>query len=138
MSVLPLINWMVLFMPLPRTLAKSNKYLANRVLGPVSRYVPGFGQLHHRGRRSGKAYRTPVNVFRDGEEYIVALTYGPDTDWVRNVLAAGECEMVSRGRRLRLVQPRVETDHRKLWAPHVVRFPLKRLGVDKIMRLTPA
>ena len=32
---------------------------------------------------------------RDG--YLLALTYGPDSDWVKNVLAAGGCELVTRG-----------------------------------------
>jgi len=61
----------------------------------------------HRGRRSGRQFHTPVNVFpRPGGRYVVALTYGPDTDWVKNVLAAGGCELVTRGRHLELTAPR--------------------------------
>ena len=42
--------------------------------------------MHHVGRRSGASYRTPVLVFELGEAYVVALTYGPGADWVRNVM----------------------------------------------------
>jgi hypothetical protein len=52
----------------------------------------------HRGRRPGRRYRTPVNVFATEDGYRFALTYGPDTDWVRSVLAAGGCEQQTRGR----------------------------------------
>jgi hypothetical protein len=34
--------------------------------------------VHHKGRRSGRAYKTPVGVVRRHDGYAVALTYGPD------------------------------------------------------------
>ena len=43
----------------------------------------------HVGRRSGSAYRTPVVTARTDDGFAVALPYGPDTDWLKNVLAAG-------------------------------------------------
>lgn len=51
--------------------------------------MPGLGVVVHQGRRSGKEYQTPVNVFAAPDGYVLALTYGADTDWVKNVLAAG-------------------------------------------------
>ena len=50
---------------------------------------PGMGVITHRGRRSGRIYETPVNVFRRSDGYVVALTYRAGADWVRNVLTAG-------------------------------------------------
>jgi hypothetical protein len=41
---------------------------------------------------------------------VVALTYGPDCDWVRNVLAAGGCELKTGRRSVRLVAPCVFRD----------------------------
>ena len=65
----------------------------------------------HRGRKSGREYRTPVNLFRAGDErFVVALTYGPGTAWVKNVLAAGGCEIRTRGRSFRARDPRVYHD----------------------------
>ena len=72
-----------------------------RVVNPLSRMVAGhlplFGIVRHRGRRSGQLYRAPVNVFRD-DDYVVALTYSSNVHWVQNVLAAGGCELETRGR----------------------------------------
>ena len=42
----------------------------------LARWLPGFGVVEHAGRRSGRRYRTPVNVFRPGASYVIALTYG--------------------------------------------------------------
>ena len=79
-----------------------NKVGLNRVTRRLAPWLPGFGVVVHRGRR----YRTPVNVFpTEGGYHRFALTYGPDTDWVRNVLAAGGCQLETRGAVVRLVAP---------------------------------
>ena len=72
-------------MPLPKRLAKFNRVVTNRVLGPFARYLPGFGIVSHVGRRSGRTYRTPVNLYKRGDGYVIALMYGADSQWVRNV-----------------------------------------------------
>jgi hypothetical protein len=73
-----------------------------RVINPVTRrfagWVPGFAILGYVGRRSGKRYRTPLNVFHRDGRYVFALTYGREAEWVKNVLAAGTCEIQERGR----------------------------------------
>ena len=93
-------------MPLGRRVARFNRSFANYLAGPLFTRMPGFGAVHHRGRRSQRAYRTPVKVFRQGrDEYVFVLPYGPRSDWVRNVLAAGGCELTSRGQRVRLTAP---------------------------------
>lgn len=94
-------------MPLPRAVARFNRVATNRVLGKLAGRAPGFVMLHHVGRRTGTAYQTPVNAFRRGERVSIVMTYGRRSDWVRNVLAAGGCEVEVRGRRVALVEPRV-------------------------------
>src|SRR5712692_5869519 len=91
-------------MPLPRWVARFNKRLTNRIIGPLAPYLPGFGVVVHLGRLTHRQYRTPVNVFRRPGGFVIALTYGPNADWVRNVLANGGCELEYRGRRVRLIQ----------------------------------
>lgn len=76
-------------MPLPRGVARFNKRVTNRFLEPIARRASGFAVVHHVGRQSGRAYTTPVNLFALGDDAIVALTYGPDADWVQNVLVTG-------------------------------------------------
>src|SRR6516225_3744610 len=92
-------------MPLSRGVARFNTRVTNRITGQFAGWMPGFAIVTHTGRRSGRTYRTPVNVFRDGERYVFALTYGTESDWVRNVLAAGRCEIETRRRRVDLVAP---------------------------------
>ena len=84
-------------MPLPRSIARVNRRVTNRLLGGLAQRLPGFGVVVHTGRRSRRQYRTPVNVFRRGDRYIIALTYGSNADWVRNVLANGGCTLETRG-----------------------------------------
>lgn len=122
-------------MALPRTLARFNLAVTNRVTGPFAGRLPGFAVIEHTGRRSGRVRRTPVNVFRAGDRYVVALTYGRDSQWVRNVLAAGGCEAVTRGRRLRLVDPQVVHDPARKLVPRPVAAILAAVGVEDFLTL---
>src|SRR5579884_2452323 len=99
-------------MPLPRAVARFNRVATNRVLGPLARYLPTFGVVEHRGRKSGRLYRTPVNLFARPGGCTIVLTYGPSSDWVRNVLAAGGCRIETRGRTLAFANPRLVHDER--------------------------
>jgi deazaflavin-dependent oxidoreductase (nitroreductase family) len=125
-------------MPLPRRLAKFNRVVTNRVLAPVARYLPGFAVVSHVGRRSGRTYRTPVNAYRRSGGYVIALVYGADSQWVRNVLAAGGADIETRGRRLHLVDPEVVRDPARSAVPAPVRVPLGLANVDEFMLLKRA
>jgi deazaflavin-dependent oxidoreductase (nitroreductase family) len=122
-------------MVLPRGVAKFNRQVTNRVLGRIAPVVPGFAIIEHVGRKSGKPYRTPINLFRTSEGYVAALTYGPDADWVRNVLAAGGCDAVIRGRRVHLVGPRIVHDPQRRPVPAHVRGFLGLVGVTDFVEL---
>ena len=78
-----------------------------RVRRAVDRRESPFGVLHHRGRRSGAAYHTPIAVGRRPGGVLVPLMYGPGTDWCRNVLAAGRCTLTFEGAEVALTDPRV-------------------------------
>ncbi len=122
-------------MTLPKRLARLNRVGLNRLTRRIAPRLPGFGVVVHRGRRSGRRYRTPVNVFPQPGGYVFALTYGPDADWVRNVLAAGGCELQTRGRRVRLTSPRVFHDETRgaIRAPE--RYVLPLLGVSDFLAM---
>ena len=83
-------------MPLPHAVARFNKHVTNRFLEPLARRASGFAVVHHRGRVSGRSYRTPLNVFPTDDGLIIALTYGPDVDWLRNV-QSGPSELERNG-----------------------------------------
>lgn len=122
-------------MPFPRTLARFNRRVTNRVARRVAGRVPPLAILEHRGRLSGTTYRTPVMAFPAGDGVVIALTYGPETDWVRNVLAAGGCEMEQGGRRVRLTDPRLTHGDPDPSLPAPVRLALRLLRVRDGMRL---
>jgi deazaflavin-dependent oxidoreductase (nitroreductase family) len=67
------------------------KYL-NSAVKPFARYLPGTGTIEHRGRTSGKPYKTIVTAYHKGDVLAIALAHGK-TDWVKNVLAAGEADL---------------------------------------------
>lgn len=122
-------------MPLPKTLARFNLVVTNPILGHVAGRLPGFAIVMHTGRRSGRQHRTPVNLFRAGDAYVIALTYGSDAQWVRNVQAAGRCEVVTRGERLRFGEARIVHDPRARSVPPPVRLILRAIAVDEFMLL---
>jgi deazaflavin-dependent oxidoreductase (nitroreductase family) len=122
-------------MPLPEWLARLNRSGINRVTRPVAERLPGFAVVIHTGVRTGRRYRTPVNMFRSGDGYVIALTYGRERDWVKNVLAAGGCEVETRGSSLALTEPRIVRDERQSRAPLAIRPILKALGVKEFLEL---
>src|ERR1700738_179597 len=79
-----------------RWVAAFNLAVTNRITSRFANRLPGFGILTHVGRKSGRLYRTPVNVFRAPDGFLIALTYGRDSEWVRNVLSAGGCQLETR------------------------------------------
>src|SRR5213593_3715745 len=125
-------------MPLPRWLARVNRHLTNRITGPIAPRLPGFGVVVHTGRTTHRRRRTPVNVFERDGRYLIALTYGSDAQWVRNVLASGGCELETRGRTLPMTRPRLIRDQRRRAMPPFVRLVLGLIGVTEFLELEPA
>ncbi len=124
-------------MPLSRRVARFNRLFANHLAGPLFTRLPGFGTVHHRGRRSGNEYRTPVKLFRNGADYVITLPYGADADWVRNVLAAGGCSITSGGARVSVGAPRVITGDGMSGVPAAARRMLARIGATELLALSP-
>ena len=55
----------------------------------------GTAVVRHVGRRSGRAYETPVVEVEHDDSFLIALPYGERTDWLRNVLATGSATSVT-------------------------------------------
>ena len=123
-------------MPIPDRMRHVNKVALNKVTRPFFRWLPGLGVVVHRGRKSGQEYRTPVNVFqRPDDRFVVALTYGRDTDWVQNVLAADGCELLTAGRQIELTAPRLFHDETRHEIRALERSVLGLLHVDDFLEL---
>ena len=95
-------------MALSDRLARFNRRLPNRIIGTIAgRRLSPVAFVVHQGRRSGRRYRTPVMPLPLRDGFLVSLPYGPERDWVRNVLAAGRCTLLRGGRRFELADPRM-------------------------------
>ena len=57
----------------------------------------GYAIIRHLGRRSGRPYATPVVAQPTADGFVIALPYGADVDWLRNVQAAGTCQIQRNG-----------------------------------------
>jgi deazaflavin-dependent oxidoreductase (nitroreductase family) len=122
--------------PTPRWVARANKIGLNKLTKFIAPWAPGWAVVIHRGRKSGRVFRTPLWAFRRGDGYVIALTYGSTADWVRNVLAAGGCELESRRGRYQLGSPRVYRDENATDMPRFIRFMLGRvLRAPEFLRL---
>lgn len=92
---------------MPRRIAEFNKRVTNPAARAITQWLPSLGTLEHVGRKSGKRYRTPLRVFKTHDGYAILVGYGPQTDWLKNVLAGGPTVLRTRGRSAALANPRV-------------------------------
>jgi deazaflavin-dependent oxidoreductase (nitroreductase family) len=122
-------------MPAMRFMRPFTTRVVNPITRPFAGRLPGFGILSYVGRRSGRRYRTPINVFRHGQDYVVALTYGSDVHWVKNVMAAGQCELETMGHRFHLTDPRLFVDPKQRLMPLPVRLFLRLMRVTEFLSM---
>jgi deazaflavin-dependent oxidoreductase (nitroreductase family) len=100
------------------------------------RWMPIVGILHHRGRRSGRAYATPLGMRPLGDSFLLPRTFGENAAWYQNVLAAGWCVVTYRGKDYTLVEPEV-VDYATA-APAFPRYELlqfRLVGINEYLRL---
>jgi deazaflavin-dependent oxidoreductase (nitroreductase family) len=123
-------------MPLPRQVTLFNRAIANPVVRPFAGRVSPLALIEHRGRHSGRRYRTPVVGWFAGDEFIVPLTYGPDTDWVKNLRTDGGGRLIRGGRSYRVETPTISRGiARAPGIPRPIRRFLPLIRVDNYLRL---
>lgn len=92
--------------------------------------------VHHEGRKSGKAYATPVWAVSVGRYFYIPLPYGRDVDWCRNVLQAGDCVLESHGMRYKTTSPEiVSAEAAAIDVPLRDQLRFSVYGVDSYLRL---
>jgi deazaflavin-dependent oxidoreductase (nitroreductase family) len=117
-------------------------HLATRVLNKLilrlagTRLLPLYGVIEHRGRRSGKTYRTPVVARPTEDGFVVPMPWGEGTDWYRNVSAAGGCVIRWNGRDYHVTQPELIDDPASTGATFNAfqRAMMARLGIKQSLR----
>jgi len=92
--------------------------------------------VEHHGRTTGTRYRTPVLTFRSAETFVVALTYGADVDWVKNVLAEGGCRLIYKGRSIDLGSPRIGGAELSAPVPGWIRSALSLIAVEDYLTMS--
>ncbi|HKW15867.1 MAG TPA: nitroreductase family deazaflavin-dependent oxidoreductase [Terriglobales bacterium] len=119
-----------------RSVAAFHRAITNRFANRFAARFPGFAIVTSVGRRSGRLYRTPVNVFREPDGFLIALTYGRDSGWVRNVLAAGGCQLETRGVPHQLSAPVIVHDPSRRRFPFLVRIILGLIAANDFLQLS--
>jgi deazaflavin-dependent oxidoreductase (nitroreductase family) len=73
------------------------------------RIMPLWATIHHTGRKSGRSFHTPIAVIpvHDPGLVMIGLPWGTDTNWARNVVAAGGANLTWKGRDVWLTDPRI-------------------------------
>ena len=94
-------------MKLSRRVARFNSLINNPVQGVYSWLLPPWAVIVHRGRRSGRRYRTPLLAFKRDRTLVIALLYGEESEWLRNLKAGRGGYVIRAGRTFKVGEPRV-------------------------------
>jgi deazaflavin-dependent oxidoreductase (nitroreductase family) len=123
----------------PTSAAPGSTRVFNRLVTPLAgtRWLPLYGVLEHRGRRSGKVYRIPVVARPTEDGFVVPMPWGEATDWYRNVRAASGCAIRWKGRDYQLTEPKLIDDPAAAGASFGAfqRMMMRRLGITTCLRL---
>ena len=132
----------------PRT-TKSKRPLAGRIFGlftPIlnrfvtgiagRRHVPLYVLLRHQGRRSGRAYATPVVGMRVPGGFAIPMAFGEGADWYRNIAASGSATIRRHGTEHRLSEPAaIDPDADSSPFPGWQRPVFRALGIRRFLFL---
>jgi deazaflavin-dependent oxidoreductase (nitroreductase family) len=120
-------------MTFPRRMAALPRLL-NPVVMPVMRRLPPAAVLHHRGRRTGRSYDTPVQAYHTPDGWVVGLAYDRNAPFALNLLAAGGGEMTRAGRRYRITQPRRVGRKARELLPALASLQMRMVGIEDFVQ----
>jgi deazaflavin-dependent oxidoreductase (nitroreductase family) len=121
---------------LPHWLARVNLRFSNAFMRPIATRLPWFVVLEHVGRKSGTVRRTAIMAYRrKPDRWVLALIYGTEVQWLRNVMAASGCRLLSRSKWIEVVEPRRFADSSRSSVPWLMRPFLALLRVSEFVEL---
>jgi deazaflavin-dependent oxidoreductase (nitroreductase family) len=94
-------------MRVPRGVARFNRRITNPLAVRFAGWAPLNGTLEHVGRKSGKTYLTPLNVFETADGFVIPIGYGLESHWVQNALAGGALAIHKAGRSVPVTDARI-------------------------------
>lgn len=115
-----------------------NKRTLNRITIKIAGlpYSP-FTILYHVGRKSGNKYSIPIIVEPIDKSFVIALTYGTEVDWYKNVIAKGSCSIKWKNKEYLLANPILIEKSLGLSAfPLIPRIILNLVGIKYFLKLT--
>jgi deazaflavin-dependent oxidoreductase (nitroreductase family) len=114
-----------------------NKYVTNKVLIHISGKRFGhFAILSHMGRKSGKLYRIPIITEPIQGGFVIALTYGKNVDWYKNVMAKGSCSIRWKNQDYHLINPEfIDKKVGVMAFPTIFRSALRKMGIQYYLKL---
>ncbi|MGA2112976.1 MAG: nitroreductase family deazaflavin-dependent oxidoreductase [Anaerolineales bacterium] len=124
-------------MKIPKQVRYFNKRFPNQLTTRIAHDSWGpFSIVYHVGRRSGKPYETPIFVFPTVDGFVVALTYGPEVDWFRNVSAAGRCRILWHRHEygIEKIDP-LDSESALPLIPRFIRMSLQLMGMRDFVRM---
>ena len=133
----------------PSTIVRMVMRPMTKALNPIVLKLAGrrhfrmAAQIRHVGRRSGRTYTTPVSARRTGDLVMIALTFGNQSDWVRNVRSAGGGSIRIEGQDIDVTQPRFASRRDAMPLVRAAFSPMERagfrmLGIKQVMILRTA
>lgn len=126
------------FSPRARRLIRAAARLVNPPVLVIAgrRWMPIVGVLHHRGRRTGRAYATPLGMRPLGDGFVIPRTFSENAAWYQNVQAAGWCVVTWGGADHAVSEPEVvDAATAKTAFPRYEQRLLRLLGIDEFMLL---
>lgn len=101
-----------------------------------SRFLRLYGVVQHQGRRSGRAYATPVVVRPTADGFVIPLAFGEGADWFQNIRVAGGGVVRWNGTAYRVDAPVViDWPTARPAFSRLVRFLVPRLGIEHFVRV---
>ena len=119
-----------------RAIARVVNPLVLRIAG--RRHMPVLGIVHHRGRRTGRDYATPLGIRPTaGSGFVIPLTFSGASAWYQNIRAAGECVITYQGADHTVARP-VIVDRAAAGSafPRYERLALRLIGINEFVLLT--
>ena len=119
-----------------RAVARVVNPLVLRIAG--RRHMPILGIVHHRGRKTGHSYATPLGVRpAAGGGFVIPLTFSDASHWYQNMRAAGGCVITYRGVDHTVARP-IVVDRANAGPayPRYERLALRLIGINEFVWLT--
>ena len=101
--------------------------ISNRIFMAISgKWFRAYSIVRHVGRRSGHEYQNPVSAYPLGDGFVIPVLYGADSQWVRNVMAAGRFTLRTKCRDHLLERPEIIAPTQALQAyPRLMRTMMR-------------